>query len=145
MSRELAEKLHRIYCAETGLEIPLRMGRDRAWFEWMRAGNTAQDLVMVIRFLKKGIARQARNLGCLRFKNLIEQVDYFDEELAMAKKAASQRPMAPRTVQETQVVGDIRRTVERQVMPEPEAKSELVKKVFADFRSQMRGPSGRAA
>ena len=33
--KDLVEKLHRVYCAETGLDIPLRMGRDRAWYPWV--------------------------------------------------------------------------------------------------------------
>lgn len=141
--KDLVEKLHRVYCAETGLDIPLRMGRDRAWYEWVRSGFTETDLVLVIRFLKKGIARQERNAGCLRFRNLIEMLDCFDEELAMARKAAAARPPTPRTVQATQQVGDIRRVVEKPANLEPTGTPELVRKVAADFRAKMRGGSAK--
>ena len=136
--REQAEKLHAIYIRETGLDLPMRMGRDRAWFHWMQSGFTEADLVMVVRFLKRGIAAQERNPGCLRFRNLIEMLDYFDEELAMAKKAASARTPRPSMMQTEQHVGAIRRTVEVKAPEEQTGVPELVKQEMARFKSSMR-------
>ena len=98
--------LHRAYIEATGLDIALTMDRERAWFEWMRYRQDdpfkAEDLRIVVRYLQRGIREQQRNPGCLRFRNLIEMVDAFDEERAMARKSmayeAKPRPSSTVTV-----------------------------------------------
>ena len=134
-----ANRLHSLYIKETGLDLPMRMGRDRAWFYWIQAGFLEDDLILVIRFLKRGIASGDRKPGCLRFRNLIEMLDYFDEELAMAKKALSARSPAPRTMQTEQHVGTIRRTVEVKVPEEQIGVPKLVQEEMARFKRSMTG------
>jgi hypothetical protein len=96
--------LHRAYTDATGLDIALTMDRERAWFEWMRYRSDdpfkADDLRLVVRHLQRGIREQQRNPGCLRFRNLIEMVDSFDEERALARKAMAYeaKPRPPATV-----------------------------------------------
>jgi len=72
----------------TGIDLK-HMGiidhRERSWFEFLRAGFTVQDLETVLLWLKKGIREDKRQIGCLRFSNLVERLDRFGEELAMAK------------------------------------------------------------
>lgn len=119
-------ELHAAYCTATGMELPLRFGRDRAWSAFVEAGNTKADLLLVISHLKRGIAREERNAGCLRFRNLIEQLDYFDEELALARKASGARPVAPATKQAVQRIGDVQRTVEVSAAQEPRLPREFV-------------------
>ena len=100
--------LHRLYCELTGWDLPLRFDRERAWHEWIRVGNTPDDLRVVIRWIRAGIANareqrdptHRRNQGALRFSNLICQLDMWDEQLAAARAwAGPQRPPqpAPRT------------------------------------------------
>jgi hypothetical protein len=90
------QQLHKTYCDDTGLHIRLDAARERSWYDFLQAGFTKEDLELVIKYLKKGIARGERNEGCLRFRNLVVMLDYFEEELAMARKAANirQRPAA---------------------------------------------------
>lgn len=78
-------KLHAAYCELTGLEIGLDMNRERSWFEWAKKGFTEEDLRLVILEIRKGIKIGKRNPGALKFRNLIEGLDYFEEDLAMVK------------------------------------------------------------
>lgn len=79
------EELHALYCERTGLEIRLAYDRERYWFDFIKAGFTKDDLNLVVGSLLKGIGKGDRNPGCLRFRNLIQQLDNFDEELAQAR------------------------------------------------------------
>jgi hypothetical protein len=124
----IAQSLHAVYCRETGLEIPLRMGRDRAWHEFLRAGFCEADLVLVIRFLRKGIARGERNQGALRFR-----------KLAMARKALRPREPQREVVRQTETAaGDI---VSRIDIEQPSKSAEevaaLAKQEAEKFRRQM--------
>jgi hypothetical protein len=106
-------ELHDLYCKLTGFPLPLRMGRDRAWFDYDKAGFTADDLILVIGWIRRqmNIARTGYTMASLRFSTLL-QLDYFEEKLHLARmdKRASQRP--PKLAQQEQQVGDVRRQVE---------------------------------
>jgi hypothetical protein len=78
-------QLHQTYVALSGLPIRLDMARERSWFEFEKRGFTEADLRLVILEIQKGIKAGKRHLGALRFRNLIESLDYFEEELAMVK------------------------------------------------------------
>ncbi len=99
---EEIRRLHALYCELTGYALPLRYDRERAWHDWARAGNTDDDLRLVIRWILVGIrnAREQgdtthrRNQGALRFSNLICQLDLFDEQLAAARAWAAPRRRA---------------------------------------------------
>jgi hypothetical protein len=80
-------ELHERYKMLTGLVVPLDMHREYLWMEFLRRGLTGQDLAVVVRAIRRGVAEGSRNRGALRFHNLIGQIDYFEEELA---EAASQ-------------------------------------------------------
>ena len=95
---EIVKAFHAAYVRETGLPLTLMYNREAAWFRLLRvqygeppADLTVEDLVQVIRYLRSGIAKGERNAGCLKFHNLVDQPDFFEEDLAMARKAASQR------------------------------------------------------
>jgi hypothetical protein len=94
------EILHETYCERTGFEISLGYDRERAWHEFIKAGFTRDDLSLVICALIKAIhaPRNGRNPGCLRFRNLIERLNDFEEELAMAK--AQMRNFKPKSSKE---------------------------------------------
>ena len=105
-SAHIAE-LHRAYVNLTGLDIALNMERERVWFEWLRFRRddpfTATDIVLVVAHLRRGIREEKRNDGCLRFRNLIGDVESFDEERAAARKAAhtAAKPRPSATIVET--------------------------------------------
>ena len=74
-----------LYIQLTGLAIPLDMQRETVWFEWQRRGHGEQELRDVVAHLRRGIREQRRNPGALKFRNLIGQPDYFEEDLAEAR------------------------------------------------------------
>ncbi len=86
-ARQLIERLHALYVQLTGLAIPLDMQRETIWFEWQRRGHGEQELRDVVAHLRRGIREQRRNPGALKFRNLIGQPDYFEEDLAEARAA----------------------------------------------------------
>ena len=86
-TRQQIEALHDQYVAQTGHAIFLNPERERTWFEWLRFRQppfTAEDLGLVIAKIKRGIHDGSRNAGALKFRNLIGQPDYFEEDLAEA-------------------------------------------------------------
>jgi len=93
--------LHRAYVQLTGLDVGLNMDRERVWWDWLHYRTddpfTAADLRLVIDYLRTGIRNEQRNAGCLRFRNLVGNPDYFDEERAAARKAraTANKPRPP--------------------------------------------------
>jgi len=143
---ELVKQFHAAYIRETGLPLSLAFDRQRFWYELVRrefgdppAALTVDDLVTVLRYLKAGIGRGERNAGCLRFRNLIEQPDYFEEELMMARKAANTRQRAG--MQRTQIStatdeGSINRLSEAQPQKEPVQASAEVDNFMQYYRAR---------
>ena len=142
---EMVKQFHAAYNRETGLPISLQFDRQRAWHELLKreygeppAQLTITDLVMVIRYIRTGITRGERNAGALRFRNLIEQPDYFEEELALARKASCQRqrPAAKmQPVQSEQPDGSkVTRLEERQPKSEPVPIDAATAQFMEDFR-----------
>ena len=84
----LIASLHREYRLHTGMDLRLDFERERQWWEWVKRGNTLEDLRLVIQYLKKKVYKKERNEGCLKFHNLIGLLDYYDEDLQMAKAEA---------------------------------------------------------
>ena len=92
---ETVANLHRTYCELTGLEISLDYGREWAWAEFIRRGWTADDLKLVVFEIRKGIPEKSRKPGALKFRNLIGNPDYFEEDLAEARaNLRNRRPVA---------------------------------------------------
>ncbi len=77
--------LHRTYCQLTGFDLSMRYDRERSWYEFAKAGFTAEDLRIVILHLKRGIKAKERHSGCLKFSNLVEPLQSFEEDLCLAK------------------------------------------------------------
>ena len=118
-------KAHALYCRLTGYELPMRFDRERFWFEFLKQFTLA-DLELVIQFLQRAIRRGERNEGALRFRNLICQPDYFDEELSMAKKAASARKRKPAEAVNVTRKGVNNESVSYRVEQEPEKDAQKV-------------------
>lgn len=90
------QSLHADYCRLTGMEIRCDMGRERDWFEWQARGFTAHDLKMVVHYIRAGIREGKRNLGALKFSNLIRDYDKFEEDLAEARSINAANSRKPR-------------------------------------------------
>ena len=75
---------HELYCQLTGQQLSLRFDRERLWFEFLRAGFSAEDLKIVVAYLQKEIRASRRNVGALKLSNLL-QLDRFEEDLNISK------------------------------------------------------------
>lgn len=112
------QNIHRLYCQLTRMEVSLEFGRERAWFEFLRRFNQ-EDLRLVISRIQKGISKGERNLGALRFRNLIESIDYFEEELAMARAEARVKKPAPREVAIRDLRPQVAQTIHSAITAQP--------------------------
>jgi hypothetical protein len=139
--------LHETYCRLTGLHLRMDFGREMVWGRFIAAGFAKADLETVIKYLQRGIARGERNAGALKFHNLVGQLDYFEEDLALARKPVRTRAAA-REEAITHLVADGHSvTILETVQPETpvvEARAEGLKQL-ANLRRQIRGgPAGAA-
>jgi hypothetical protein len=85
---------HQLYCQLTGQSLRLGFDRERQWFEWLRAGFTAQDLSRVISYLQREIREGRRNVGALKLSNLL-QLDRFEEDLNIRRVRLQPLPRPP--------------------------------------------------
>lgn len=83
---------HELYCQLTGQKLSLRFDRERLWYEFLRAGFSAQDLKRVVTYLQKEIRASRRNVGALKLSNLL-QLDRFEEDLNISRVRL--KPPAP--------------------------------------------------
>jgi hypothetical protein len=86
-------ELHELYCHWTAQTLSLRFDRERLWYEFLRAGFSAEDLKRVVTYLQKEIRTQRRNIGALKLSNLL-QLDRFEEDLNISRVRL--KPAAPR-------------------------------------------------
>ena len=75
---------HELYCQLTGQRLTLRFDRERLWYEFLRAGFSAEDLKSVVSYLQTEIRASRRNVGALKLSNLL-QLDRFEEDLNISK------------------------------------------------------------
>lgn len=92
---ETIQHLHSRYCALTGYTIRLDMAREHEWFTWCQRGFNSDDLACLVAHLKREIKAGKRNAGSLKWRNLIVNVDWFEEDLAEARAMARQQ-LSPR-------------------------------------------------
>jgi hypothetical protein len=78
------EQLHQLYCRLTRQTLSLGFDRERLWFEFLRAGFTAQDLTGVVGYLQREIRHPRRSVGALKLSNLL-QLDRFEEDLNISR------------------------------------------------------------
>ena len=112
----LIANLHHQYKMMTGLDLRLDFERERQWWEWCKRGNTVDDLILVVNYLKKAVYKKERNPGCLKFHNLIGNADYFDEDKALCK-ALSRQPRVDHGKE------DVLRATGRPTQAQPTARS----------------------
>lgn len=110
---------HSAYQKLTGFTLPIRSLLDmrrQAWQRLIAAGYTAADVELVILHLKSEIRAGRRFPGCLRFRNLVEDSEHFQEEVSMAKARNRKRPPSAKE----SVLAMARPTVEERT-PAPDA------------------------
>jgi hypothetical protein len=94
--RDQIEQLHQLYGRLTGQSLSLGFDRERLWFEFLRAGFTAQDLTQVVGYLQQQIRHQRRSVGALKLSHLL-QLDRLEEDLNISRVRL--RPPAPASAQ----------------------------------------------
>jgi hypothetical protein len=134
-------ELHTAYQQATGFDLPLRMGRDRVWFDFEKAGFTKEDLLLVIKWIRRQFGRNnGYGPTSLRFSTLL-QLDYFEEKLMLARQEFHGRARNPGTIEQTQIVGDVARTVEVPAPDEVTTAREVGVKILRQLRLGMKsGP-----
>ena len=78
----------------TGQSLRLGFDRERQWFEWLRAGFTAQDLRRVIGYLQREIREGRRNVDALKLSNLLGP-DRFEEDVDIRRVRLERLPPPP--------------------------------------------------
>lgn len=81
-------ELHKVYCAMSGMDVPLRFNRESSWVDFIRSGFTQADLESVLKRLLRLVHAGERRPESLKFSNVVEQLDRFEEELAMIRAEA---------------------------------------------------------
>lgn len=71
------------------MPIPLRFNREQSWHEFTRCGFAKADLEMVMKRLLHSIEQGERRIESLKFSNVVEQLDRFEEELYLARAEAA--------------------------------------------------------
>ena len=120
---------HELYCQLTGQQLSLRFDRERLWFEFLRAGFSAEDLKIVVAYLQKEIRASRRNVGALKLSNLL-QLDRFEEDLNISKVRLRSAPPP----------GSSRLTPTNPPVPTPAQLQNLrkqAKEAFARLRQQL--------
>lgn len=105
-------EVHAVYCTATGMQLRLGLGeynRQAAWFRFLQAGFSNEDLHVVIRYLQRKIREGTRNVGALKFSNLVERLDAFEEELQLAR--AELKAMQPKATPRQRAVEQLRPTI----------------------------------
>jgi hypothetical protein len=81
------------------MDVALRFNRESSWVDFTRAGFTKSDLEAVIERLLRLIKQGERRPESLKFSNVVEGLDRFEEELAMINAESKgllpvERPMS---------------------------------------------------
>ena len=95
---EQVQMLHTAFCQAAQRPEPLRFA-ERAWSDLLTspeytgdATRLRDDVLHLVRYLRKQIAREKRNAGCLKLRNFLAP-DQFLADLAEAR--AQMKPLAP--------------------------------------------------
>lgn len=84
---KLATPLHALYKELTGGSEPLTLQRIMAWSYWAK-DNTADDLKLVVGYMKQEIREGRKWASALTFRRLIEDSSGWQEALSMARSHA---------------------------------------------------------
>lgn len=78
-------QIHSDFNKLTGLDIPFTMTHRFAWEHWLEKKYTVADLELVVAHLKRTVKDRAILMNMLRFHWLIQNLETFAEQLAIAK------------------------------------------------------------
>jgi len=125
--------LHKTYSDLSGLPVRLDYDRERAWFLFIKAGFTLDDLKLVLIHLRAGIRKGIRFPASMGFTRLIWGLDVFEEELVLARAEQRNKPN-PVTNRET-VLQVFRPEVEQsKASVNTKSTADLVPKLIAELR-----------
>lgn len=80
--------MHSLYVQLTGFDVPHTLQRHHAWEVWFLAGFKAEDLTLVVKGIKHEITKGRRFTASFRFRNLIEDIAKFEDDLQQFKAEA---------------------------------------------------------
>ncbi|MCE5278877.1 MAG: hypothetical protein LLG03_12715 [Planctomycetaceae bacterium] len=129
-------QLHALYVTLTGMDIRLDPSREYDWFQWTQAGFTADDLQLLVAEIKRGIRDQTRRPAALKFRNLIGDLQRFEEDLAEARARA--RAFRPDPARASVLRSTGRPAADASPAPAPARTAEQIladNKAFEQFRS----------
>lgn len=106
--------------------------RERGWYDFIQAGHTLLELEEVILWIKKRIHQGKRDIGALRFRTLIAQLDVFEEELAMAR--AEKRNLVPAPSDKERVLALTGRPARPEPPPAPRVAKAVIEQLLRDMR-----------
>ncbi|MEY4393909.1 MAG: hypothetical protein RL595_1158 [Planctomycetota bacterium] len=131
-------EFHQVFEQLSGSRFTLDFCRMDAWRQFINYRRdepyTHDDLRLVWRFLKRQVLNGKRNAGALKFRNLIQNPDYFEEDLAEARGEA-ERLSKPAMPQRKVVVYNNTSRVVENTGEEPEVKDMAA--FFANLRAQL--------
>lgn len=111
-------EFHALYEQLSGTRLTLDFCRMDAWRQFINYRRhepyTHDDLRLVWRHLKKQVVAGKRNFGALKFRNLIQNPDYFEEDLAEAQGEAERMKKAPMPERKVVSYNDTNRVVQDQ-------------------------------
>ena len=117
------------------------------WEHWFLRGHTYHELRAVIVSIRRGISEGSRNIGALRFENLIGNVSKFEEELSLIQVAENvakrtKLPDLPDAIREVAkpVIAAVTKPVSADDVPNLEEKRRLAQAQFAKLRSEVSLP-----
>lgn len=144
--------LHGCFCRLSGREEPRRFHED-AWYQLLtapeyklgagdyNARQLAEDVALIVKYLRLMIRDEKRNLGALKAKNFLEPSQFFaDLEEARGVLRKRQRPATAEVAQIHQLPGgDTVTVLAPEPEPEPTVAGPEVARQLAEFRRQMKG------
>lgn len=116
--------LHGVYCQLANAQLVLTMERIYWWSHFKARGFTEADLRLVLRYLWHEIKAERRRYGALKFSNLIQDVDRFEEDLFLAR--AWDRNYRPVPTSKQQTVAAWHPAMTEPVTPTARPISELI-------------------
>lgn len=108
MTDQKIKDLHAAYVSLSRMDVALRFNRESAWMEFIRAGFTVDDLKAVLQRLVRLVEQGERRPEALKFSNVVEGLDRFEEELAMIKAEANGLKVGERQMN----IGELRNLIE---------------------------------
>jgi len=109
--------------------------RDDSWHRFIKAGYGVHELEEVILWLKPGIKAGKRNPGCLRFSNLIAQLDRFEEELGMCR--AEIRNAKPEPTPKDRVLAQARPVVVKLTGSDISTSARRISEIITNIRKEI--------